>query len=42
MEEIVIGIVAFIAGFALGNISKIELRAGLKRVIEWRKNRRKN
>ena len=32
MEEIAIAIAAFIAGFILGNLSKLELREILKRV----------
>lgn len=41
MEEVAIAVVAFVAGFILGNLSKLEMRAILKRVVAWQKNRRK-
>lgn len=40
MEEIAIGIIGFIAGFVIGNISKLEVRALLKKLVV--KNGKKN
>lgn len=42
MTEVAIAIIAFVAGFLLGNLSKIELRAILIKVITWQKGRAKN
>ena len=41
MEQILIAVGAFSAGFLLGNITKLELRAVLRRVVVWLKGRKK-
>ena len=41
MEQILIAVGAFSAGFLLGNITKLELRAILRRVVVWLKGRKK-
>jgi len=41
MEQVLIAVGAFSAGFLIGNLTKLELRAVTKRVITWVKNRRK-
>lgn len=40
MEQILIAVGAFSAGFLLGNITKLELRALLRRIVTWYKTRR--
>lgn len=34
MEEFLIAVAAFIIGFVIGNLSKLEVRALLKRLVE--------
>lgn len=41
MEQILIAVGAFSAGFLLGNITKLELRAVLRRVVVWLKTSRR-
>lgn len=41
MEQILVALGAFTAGFLIGNLTKLELRAITKKVVRWVKNRRK-
>lgn len=41
MEQILIALGAFTAGFVIGNITKLELRALLRRVVVWYKSRKR-
>lgn len=41
MEDLIIAVVAFGAGFVIGNITKLELPALTKKVVRWVKSRKK-
>lgn len=41
MEQILIALGAFTAGFLIGNLTKVELRTVTKKVVTWAKSRRK-
>lgn len=41
MDQVIVAVAAFVAGFVIGNISKLEMRAVVKRVVVWKKSRKK-
>ncbi len=41
MEQILTLVGAFTAGFLIGNLTKVELRTLVRKMISWAKNRRK-
>ena len=41
-EQAAVGIICFVAGFIVGNLSKIEMRVIVGKILSWRRKQRKN